>query len=145
MSIIKYSHMIKAGEIAVIEIFKALSDENRMRMLHLLSIKPLCVCELEVLLEMNQSNVSRHLGKLKLAGLITPIKEGLWVHYEISASFIKECTSILSYLESRWQVEPLYRQDRNRYEIYTQKALNCKDITENRERVSQIIGGRYET
>ncbi len=128
----------------MIEIFKALSDENRMRMLHLLSIKALCVCELEVILEMNQSNVSRHLSKLKLAGLITPIKEGLWVHYEMSTSFIKESASLLCYLESRWQVEPLYRQDRNRYEIYTQKALNCKDITEDREKVSQIIGGLYE-
>lgn len=128
----------------MIEIFKALSDDNRMRMLHLLSIKALCVCELEVLLEMNQSNVSRHLGKLKLAGLITPIKEGLWVHYEMSASFIKESASLLSYLESRWEVEPLYRQDRNRYEIYTKKELNCKDITEDREKVSQIIGGLYE-
>ncbi|MGD9156009.1 MAG: metalloregulator ArsR/SmtB family transcription factor, partial [Bacillota bacterium] len=54
----------------LLKILKALGDENRLRILNLLRQKKLCVCELESVLNMTQSNVSRHLIKLKDAELI---------------------------------------------------------------------------
>lgn len=121
------------------EVFKALSDENRMRLFHLLSQKPLCVCELEVLLEMNQSNVSRHLNKLKVAGLITALKEGLWVHYVINEDFSDASEALMNYLDQVWKQEPVYLRDQHRFEQYQTKHLSCKDITENRETVLSAI------
>jgi len=60
---------------------KALADPNRLRILNLLGDRTLCVCDLEEVLGLNQSNLSRHLAKLKTAGLVTSQKRGLFMHY----------------------------------------------------------------
>ena len=63
------------------ETLKALSDPNRLRILNLLEGKTLCVCDLEAILQLNQSNLSRHLAKLKQTGLVSSQKRGLFMHY----------------------------------------------------------------
>lgn len=73
----------------MIDVLKALADENRLRIIQLILQAELCVCEIETLLDMTQSNVSRHLSKLKQAGIIESSKDGQWVHYKISPNFIK--------------------------------------------------------
>lgn len=65
----------------VSEILKALADPNRLRVLNLLEGRTLCVCDLEEVLDLNQSNLSRHLAKLKQAGLVTAQKRGLFMYY----------------------------------------------------------------
>jgi len=66
-----------------LEKFKALGDETRLRIVHLLIEKktPLCVCEFTDSLEVPQYNVSRHLKILKHAKLIEDNKEGRWVYF----------------------------------------------------------------
>ncbi|MCS6815829.1 MAG: metalloregulator ArsR/SmtB family transcription factor [Blastocatellia bacterium] len=68
-----------------IEIFKALSDETRLRILRLLLMAKsgLCVCELVDSLEVPQYNVSKHLKVLKQVGLLTERREGRWVYYSL--------------------------------------------------------------
>lgn len=70
----------------VTEIFKALGDETRLRIVNLLnkSSKELCVCEFVDALEETQYNISRHLKVLKNTGLINEHKEGRWVYYYLS-------------------------------------------------------------
>jgi len=63
------------------EVLKALADSNRLRILNLLHEKTLCVCDLEAVLELNQSNLSRHLAKLKQAGLVKAQKKALFTFY----------------------------------------------------------------
>jgi ArsR family transcriptional regulator len=63
------------------EVMKALADTNRLRILNLLGDQTLCVCDLEDVLRLNQSNLSRHLAKLKQAGLISARKQGLFAYY----------------------------------------------------------------
>ena len=63
------------------ETLKALADPNRLRVLNLLGDRTLCVCDLEEVLGLNQSNLSRHLAKLKVAGLVTSKKKGLFIYY----------------------------------------------------------------
>jgi ArsR family transcriptional regulator len=63
------------------ETLKALSDPNRLRILNLLGEGTLCVCDLEEVLKLNQSNLSRHLAKLKQAGLVTAQKKGQFMYY----------------------------------------------------------------
>jgi len=65
----------------LVEVLKALADPNRLRILNLLEDRTLCVCDLEEVLKLNQSNLSRHLAKLKQAGLVSARKQGLFIYY----------------------------------------------------------------
>lgn len=69
-----------------IEVFKALGDETRLRLVNLLLIsnKKLCVCELTDALEIPQYNISKHLKILKQAGLIDEMKDSRWVYWSIN-------------------------------------------------------------
>jgi len=68
----------------LVKVFKALSDETRIRLLKLLSERELCVCELMQALDMTQSRVSRNLGILKEAGLVKDRRDGLWIYYSLN-------------------------------------------------------------
>lgn len=63
------------------QLFKALSDETRLRILALLTGGELCVCDLMAILELPQSTVSRHLAYLRNSGLVVDRREGVWMYY----------------------------------------------------------------
>lgn len=63
--------------------FKALADETRMRILRLLEVREMCVCEIMVALDLTQPTASHHLGILENADLISSRKEGRWVFYSL--------------------------------------------------------------
>lgn len=67
--------------------FDILSDETRRRLLVLLTKESeLCVCELQSALDMSQPKISRHLGVMREAELLTVRREGTWVFYRIIRS-----------------------------------------------------------
>jgi len=66
------------------EMLKALAHPTRLRILELLKDGELCVCKIVPALQMEQSNVSRHLSILKKEGLVTSRKEGLKVFYRLT-------------------------------------------------------------
>jgi ArsR family transcriptional regulator len=80
-------------------IFKALSDKTRLRILKLLEEGELCVCDIVAALDMVQPKVSFHLSVLKEAGLIKDMKQGKWIHYRIDDSDIFRRFIIFSVLE----------------------------------------------
>ncbi len=67
------------------QLFKALGEETRLRLLHLLVVseETLCVCEMMDALELPQYQISRHLRILKHAGLITSRRRGTWMYYSL--------------------------------------------------------------
>ena len=67
----------------LVYILKALADENRIRILNLLRNGELCVCEIEAVLGIKQSNTSRHLNRLKVADIIASEKKSQWVYYRL--------------------------------------------------------------
>lgn len=68
----------------LVKLFKALSDTNRVRILKMLEVRPLCVCEITETLQLATSTVSKHLSVLRDSGLITDQKDGKWVNYNLS-------------------------------------------------------------
>src|SRR3972149_623019 len=66
------------------KLFKSLSDSNRLRILKMLQVKPLCVCEITDVLDLATSTVSKHLSVLKDTGFIIEQKDGKWVNYMIN-------------------------------------------------------------
>lgn len=69
---------------ALDQIFKALADPSRIRILGLLAAGEVCVCHLHESLRLTQPLVSRHLAYLRRAGLVRTRKEGLWVYYSLA-------------------------------------------------------------
>jgi ArsR family transcriptional regulator, arsenate/arsenite/antimonite-responsive transcriptional repressor len=69
-----------------IKIFKALSDKNRLRILLLLSKKKLCVCEIQDIIGITVSTVSKHLSILRDIGFIIHEKDGKWVNYSLNTA-----------------------------------------------------------
>jgi len=64
--------------------FKALADDTRLRILRLLEVREMCVCEVMVALNLTQPTASHHLGLLENAELVKDRKEGKWVFYSIA-------------------------------------------------------------
>ena len=67
-----------------IRVMKALSDPNRVKMMKMLQVRPLCVCEIKETLGIAQSTASTHLKILEDAALVRSFKDGLWVNYSLS-------------------------------------------------------------
>ncbi len=65
-------------------VFKALSDETRLRIIKLLEQGELCVCDIVAALGIVQPKASFHLGVLWEAGLIKDRKQGKWIHYSLN-------------------------------------------------------------
>ena len=66
-------------------LFSSIAHETRLRsLLLLLEYDELCVCELTHAIGASQPHMSRHLGQLREAGLVTDRREGLWIHYRIN-------------------------------------------------------------
>jgi len=68
-----------------VQVYKALSDETRLRILALLlSQGELCVCDIIAALNQPQSTISRHLAHLRNAELVNDRRCGLWIYYSIN-------------------------------------------------------------
>jgi ArsR family transcriptional regulator, lead/cadmium/zinc/bismuth-responsive transcriptional repressor len=65
------------------ELYKALADETRVKILYLLSQQELCVCDLAFLLEMTLPAISHHLRLLKALRLVASRREGKMVFYRL--------------------------------------------------------------
>jgi len=100
----------------LLSIFKALSDETRLRIIKLLEQGELCVCDITAALDMVQPKVSFHLNALKEAGLIKDRKQGKWIHYSLNEKELFRRMLILSACE-RMQDTTL-SGDRKRLNIF---------------------------
>ncbi|MDI6840051.1 MAG: metalloregulator ArsR/SmtB family transcription factor [bacterium] len=100
----------------LIKVFKALSNETRIRMIKLLLDKgSLCVCEVMQALNISQTRASRNLGILEEAGFVISERKGAWIHYSINENFNnKYCKSIEALLMGWLNKDTKIREDRKR-------------------------------
>ncbi|MDB5100658.1 MAG: ArsR family transcriptional regulator [Cyanobacteria bacterium RYN_339] len=64
------------------KIFRALGEEVRLKLVHLVRDDEVCVCDLVAVMGMPQGTLSHHLGVLQQAGLVTARKQGRWNYYK---------------------------------------------------------------
>ena len=85
----------------IIEVFKALSDETRLRLFYLLNKikKEVAVCELVDSVEESQYNVSKHLHILESAGLLRENRSGRWVFYAVKENIPVEVSGVIAGLK----------------------------------------------
>ncbi|MGB9596020.1 MAG: ArsR/SmtB family transcription factor [Candidatus Poribacteria bacterium] len=84
-----------------VKVFKALSNEVRLKIIKLLSERFLCVNALVIKTGMSQPAISQHLNILENAGLVIGVKKGYWVHYELVTEKLQECADLILELVSK--------------------------------------------
>lgn len=114
----------------IVDIFKALADETRIRILNLLMTKELCVCELEVLLGLNQSNASRHLNKLSSADILKSYKKGQYVYYFVNLDFIKRNDNFYETVRQIFNKEDILIHDKLNLNKYILSGISCDELKE---------------
>src|SRR5688500_5527415 len=75
---------MKNSSEALEQLFQALSDRTRLRLLNLMAEGEVCVCFFVEVLEEPQPKISRHLAYLRNAGLVNARRDAKWMHYSIT-------------------------------------------------------------
>ena len=83
----------------ILNITKAMSDENRIRALMMLAGGELCVCQIIEMLGLAPSTVSKHMSILRQAGLVETRKEGRWIYYRLADRNTPKACEILNWLQ----------------------------------------------
>ncbi|WP_207435160.1 ArsR/SmtB family transcription factor [Sabulibacter ruber] len=87
------------------QVFKAMSDASRIRVLNLLlRNKELCIADLELVLDFTQTKTSRHLIYLKNTGLVSYRKQDQWAFYYIKDEMLDFLQQMFGYLEKDQQL-----------------------------------------
>ena len=82
-----------------VQIFHALSDDTRLRLIEKLKEGEQCVCDLTESFKTGQSRLSFHLRVLKEAGLVIDRPEGRWIYYSLNQNAIRELEELVGWLK----------------------------------------------
>ncbi|TAH24841.1 MAG: ArsR family transcriptional regulator [Cytophagales bacterium] len=109
-----------------IELFNALNDEARIRIMNLIfHHQEMCISDLELILDFTQTKTSRHLGFLKNAGILKSKKVDQWVYYFLNPTFIDFVTQIMAFLEK----DPTLLNDLKEYNaLYSNNELAIRRL-----------------
>lgn len=112
---------------ALSQLFKALSEEIRLRIIALLTGGELCVCDLMAVLDLPQSTISRHLSYLKNAGLVEGERRGVWMYYRLNEGRGPRQEALLQILTALLDEEERVREDLEKLAAYlkTKKDNAC--------------------
>lgn len=116
---------------ATLSVLSAMADEIRLRILSLLLAgQDLCSCEIQAILEVNQSNLSRHLSRLRQAGLIIGDKRGQWVHFQVDQQAWESYGFVAPIVESARAELPVLSGDLDRLHDYRHSGFTCTTIAQ---------------
>ena len=96
---------------SLVQFFRALSEETRLRAVMLLLQGELCVCDLMVILGEPQSKISRHLAYLKHSGIVSSRRVGLWMHYSLKDPLEETYQVQLHLLKETFSSRPPFHSD----------------------------------
>jgi ArsR family transcriptional regulator len=96
-------------------VFKALADKTRLRILALLGGDEVCVCHLHDTLCLPQPTVSRHLSYLRRARLVDARRDGVWMHYRVSAALDPVVRAVIDAAVHAVTHVPTARKDRRQF------------------------------
>lgn len=108
----------------IINLLKGIADETRIRILNILNTGEYCVCDIESILNLTQSNASRHLNKLKSLKLINSEKKAQWVYYSLNKKTILEYSFINKLMNENLTEEVLIK-DLEKINIYLKNNNRC--------------------
>jgi ArsR family transcriptional regulator len=97
-------------------LFKALADKTRLRLISLIGDSEVCVCFLVEILKTSQPKISRHLAYLRRAKIATARREGKWMHYRLIEPPDDHAAKIFRELRASLTEHPEFQRDREKLE-----------------------------
>lgn len=97
-------------------VFKALADKTRLRIIALLGNNEVCVCHIHDSLGVPQPTVSRHLAYLRKSGLVAARRDGVWMHYQVSSSLSPAIRGVIAAAVDALQELPATSHDRKQFQ-----------------------------
>ena len=116
-----------------VQLFKALADETRLRILNLVAHREVCVCHLVEALGLGQSKVSRHLAHLRNAGLVNDRRDGLWMYYSLAEPKGHLHEQVLGLLKRSGCALPMAAEDLRALEGLGECSDLCAEHSPNKE------------
>lgn len=114
-------------------LFRALAEPIRLRIVVLLLAGEMCVCELTTTLRLPQSTVSRHMARLRAAGLVRSRRCGKWVYYCLASGRTDPLVDLVPYLEQLSRSQP-FAGDRHRQKLAGGERCSVPATTPNHNR-----------
>ena len=99
------------GSYSLDQLFRALADPTRLRLLNLVADREICVCYFVEILRMGQPKISRHLAYLRKAGIVSARREGKWMHYRLAIPKDEVAASILRETLRHLRAKPRMQRD----------------------------------
>lgn len=97
-------------------VFKALADKTRLRILAIVGNNEVCVCHIHDSLGVPQPTVSRHLAYLRKSGIVAARRDGVWMHYRVSRSLSPVVQGVVAAALDALQQLPATTQDRKQFQ-----------------------------
>ncbi len=97
------------------EVLRAAADPTRLRLLNLLRLGSICVCDLQAVLRIPQTTVSRHLAALRHAGLVTDQRKGARIVYSLTLAVTTPSLALRDLLDSCCPEDAVMRADTVRF------------------------------
>jgi ArsR family transcriptional regulator len=119
----------------LVEIYQCLCDRTRLRILHLLTRSPLCVCHFQEILDEPQVKISKHLAYLRARGLVATKRSGNWIIYSLPSKRPAELEANLKCLRDCVASDPVFRKDLHRL---ARLRSNCSPLA---KRVMHVATG----
>jgi ArsR family transcriptional regulator len=95
----------------LIQIYQCFCDRTRLRILHLLTRSPLCVCHFQDILGEPQVKISKHLAYLRRRGMVSTAREQNWVIYSLPERRANELEQNLKCLQDCVQTDAVFKRD----------------------------------
>jgi ArsR family transcriptional regulator, arsenate/arsenite/antimonite-responsive transcriptional repressor len=99
------------GPFEIAQLFSALADPTRLRLLNLMNGREVCVCYFVEILQQGQPKISRHLAYLRRTGIVEARRDGKWMHYRIETPTDPSAASILNATLASFKTQREMQQD----------------------------------
>src|SRR5881396_3484616 len=96
------------------DLFKALADRTRLRLISLIGDSEVCVCFLVAILRTSQPKISRHLAYLRRAQIVAARREGKWMHYRLVDPPDEHAARIFREVRASLTEHPEFQRDREK-------------------------------
>lgn len=121
------------------QILKSFADETRLRIINLLNKKDLTVSELCDILNKNQSNISRHLARMRLTEVVGDRREGLNVYYYLTKPNNGTYKKLLDAIIVGFSDVDIFKEDLKRLKEHKKKSLRQRKNYINNKTNANII------